>query len=522
MKYLSIIRFLEYCSIDYTKLNIIQIKKVISAEYSLSQNGIISISKLDYTKDSVLQEIEREDFLQRLQYHMIIWSNKALLNFLEKDVIGNNANSWYHHCDNEGFKQFVSPYISYSIDKAMHRFLRDGDIAGASYLFNFFVFVDYVDENKALASTRAFILSTLKLFRNTDKNNYKSNYSKLVIWTKRQAFLFINNLPDSLSDEREDLIIALINFTVEIQLKDRRFCLGISENLIKIINIDTQYSDNIKENHEIYKNKVGGIYRFWMFIKWGFILIFGGRVLIYIIVSLISMVSDCSGNKDKETYPDNEIPTQEYRDPDSMKTAPRSFLNRLIDRSKRKRIYRKTFDYRISYENYMDIHNKYSKMLYDTTCIFVENESLPLIKNDLYYFMVENGKYKEISSLYIFNKTSMYVRYCISDFDDNAMTFFIPPKDSSFVEVHNFGFDIITSVVDFEVVEPEKEGIVRPVLISDSLNMSPHEIQTKHIDKVIHIDNPQKIYDFKIEFDSDSIYIIGKVGRKVEWVYPKL
>ena len=306
MKYLSIIRFFEYCGIDYKKLNITQIKKVVSAEYSLSDNGIISINKLDYTKDFVLQEIEREDFQQRLDYHVVIWSNKALLNFLEKDVVGNNANSWYHLREDEGFRRFVAPYAAYSIDKAMHKFLRNGDVAGASYLLGFLVFVDYVDENQALTSTRTFISDTLKLFKNTSKNNYKSNYSKLGVWTKKQAFLFINNMPDSLSEEREDLIIALINFTVEIQQKDRRFCFAVSENLIKVVNVDSQNAELIKANHSIYKKNVSGSYRFWRYLRLGLIYIFFGKILIFIIAFLIGLVSKCTGSDNEKSTPEKE------------------------------------------------------------------------------------------------------------------------------------------------------------------------------------------------------------------------
>ena len=524
MKYLSIIRFFEYCGIDYKKLNITQIKKVVSAEYSLSDNGIISINKLDYTKDFVLQEIDREDFQQRLDYHIIIWSNKALLNFLEKDVAGNNANVWYYLRENEGFRQFISPYMAYSIDKAMHKFLRNGDMAGASFLLDFLDFVDYVDENQALTSTRSFISDTLKLFKNTSKNNYRSNYSKLGVWTKKLAFHFINNLPDSLSEEREDLVIALINFTVEIQKKDRRFCFAVSENLTKVVDIDPQHTNLIKENHSVYKKNVSGGYRVWRYIKLGVIYLFFSRILLFIIVFLVGLVSKCTNGDDEKFTSDKDSPKTEYID--YSETAPRGFLGRLIARGNQIKKDREIREYRmfnIQYQDYMDIHDKYTEMLYDTTYIFVENESIPLIFDDLYYFMVENERSKEISSLCLVNKTGQdVIRYCITDFKDEALTFLILPQDSAFVEVHNSGFDIIASVYDYKKDELPKGITVRPVLLSDSINKSPHVIQTKHIDKDIHIDNPAKLYDFMIEFDSDSIYIRGKEGGKVDWIYPKL
>ena len=295
MKYVSIIRLFEYCNIDYLEFNLSKIKKVIAAEYSISDNGIISIGKFDYTKDSVLQEIERDDFAERLQHHHVIWEQKDLLNFLEHDYINDNASQWYYLNTNENFKQFVSPYFAYAFNKAMHKFLRSMFLIKASHLLTLMVFVNYADENDALQSTRAFISESLKLFKNTSKSNYRKNYAKLKIWAKQPVYLFINNLPASLSGETEDLVIALINFTVEIQFKDRRFCLDVSENLIRVSCVQQEHLKHIRDNHAIYKAKIGAGYYIRRYLKWAAIIIFGGRVLIYVLAFLIGLVSKCTG-----------------------------------------------------------------------------------------------------------------------------------------------------------------------------------------------------------------------------------
>ena len=298
MKYLSIIRLFEFCGVNYANLSILQIKKIISAEYSLADNGIISIDGFDYTKDAVLQEIEHEDFTQRLQYHSIIWKNKALLNFLEHDTINNEADTWRSLSNDDGFKQFISPYFAYSFNKVMHKFLRDTNFAKAALLLKFLTFVNYIDSDQALASIRSFISETLRLFKNTSKDNYKNHYLQISIWAKQPAYLFINNLPDTLSSDIENLIIGLINLTITVQNGDKKLCLGISNNLIKINRADPENAQIIKDNHSIYKKNARSGSSFIRLMVRGFITIFCIKVSIFAIALLIGLVSDCSGKNE--------------------------------------------------------------------------------------------------------------------------------------------------------------------------------------------------------------------------------
>ena len=189
----------------------------------------------------------------------------------------------------------------------------------------------------------------------------------------------------------------------------------------------------------------------------GVIYLFFGRILIFVIAFLIGLVSKCTGSDDEKSTSDKDSPKTEYTD--YSKTAPRGFLGRLIARGnqiKKDREIREYIGQNIQYQDYMDIHDKYTEMLYDTTYIFAENESIPLIVDDLYYFMVENERSKEVSSVCLVNKTGQdVIRYCLTDFKDEAVTFFVLPQDSAFVEVHNSGFDIIASVCDYKKDEPK-------------------------------------------------------------------
>ncbi|MDR2915198.1 MAG: hypothetical protein LBV74_10265 [Tannerella sp.] len=492
MKYLSIIRFFEYCNIGYSEPDLSKIKKIISAEYSLSDNGIISINGLDYTKDAVLQEIERDDFLRRLQFHGLIWDNKDLLHLLEQDLVGEHAESWFYLSENEAFRNFISPYFAYSFNKVMHRYLRNAFLIKAGQWLKFLAFVEYIDENQALTSTRGFISETLKLFKNTSKDTYRYHYPKLIIWAKQPVSLFINTLPGSLSDEKEDLVIALINLTVELQKSDKRLCLGISENLMKVTGLDAVHTDLIKKNHSIFKSKNSAGHSIWSVVRWGFIIVGGTKLFIYVIAILIGLIAKCSSIDDTEK---------------KTKGTYNPYL------------------YDISHQEFLDIRSEYSKILLDTTSVLIQDEPVPLSVANLYYFMIENNPEKEYSTLRIVNKSPLPVDFYIGDEESTLMDFVVHQEgygNPGLIEVHHSSFDIIVSILDSARTRSVMEEKIIPVLISDSLDLSPHTIRTEHPDKTIRIDNLSIIYDFTIEFSRDSIFIYGKDNNRVGWIYRKL
>ncbi len=526
MKYLSIIRFFEYCNIGYSEPDLPKIKKIISAEYSLSDNGIISINGLDYTKDAVLQEIERDDFLRRLQFHGLIWDNKDLLHLLEQDLVGEHAESWFYLSENEAFRNFISPYFAYSFNKVMHRYLRNSFLIKAGQWLKFLAFVEYVDENQALTSTRGFISETLKLFKNISKDTYRYHYPKLIIWAKQPVSLFINALPGSLSDEKEDLVIALINLTVELQKSDKRLCLGISENLMKVTGLDAVHTDLIRKNHSIFRSKNSAGHSIWSVLRWGFIIVGGTKLFIFAFAILMGLIGKCSDNDGSERKNNNPLP--EYEKTEKTSTGNR-FLDRMIgvekiDKKKKKSTYN-PYLYDISHQEFLDIRDEYSKILLDTAYTLIQHEPVPLSVPNLYYFMIENNSGKETSTLRIVNKSLLPVDFYIGDEDGNLMDFVVPQEglgNPGLIEVHHSSFDIIVSILDSARTRSVMEEEIIPVLISDSLDLSPHTIRTEHPDKTIRIDNLSIIYDFTIEFSQDSIFIYGKDNNRIEWIYRKL
>lgn len=484
MKYVSVIRLLEYCNIDYNAPDVSKMKKIIAAEYALSDGGIISIDGFDYTKDSVLQEIERDDFLQRLNHHVYIWNNKDLLGFLEQDQDVDVSTPWFSSNANDDFKQFISPYFAYSFNKVMHRYLRDSSLIKAGQWLTFLVFVDFVDENEALSSTRSFIAETLKLFRNTSKSNYKNHLSQLMVWAEQSVYQFINNLPDSMYDEAEDLAIALINFTVAIQHTDKRLCLSVSENLVQLNKLDERHLSLIRENHKIYKSKVKktpikrilkGIFIVFLLIKI-LPLVLGG------IIGLFSLIFGGERN-------------------DYSKSRKKSYES----------------VYKIGNAEFCGIGEEYAGMLQDTLLVLEKNKPIPLTK-DLYYLMVENHSRKDSTGLQVINHSKQRLNFYISQCDDIAPMDFVIDTGLSFtMDVKHCCFNLMFATIDSSRTKNIAEERVFPILISDSLDLSPRIIQVDYKGKRTHLWNPHEFYEFTIEFTDDSLFIYGKEDHKVEW-----
>ncbi|HCC51756.1 MAG TPA: hypothetical protein DEQ30_06580 [Porphyromonadaceae bacterium] len=500
MKYLSPIRLFEYCDIAYSDPDLSKIKRIISAEYALADNGIIAIDGFDYTKDSILQEIERDDFRQRLVYHDIIWKNKSLLNVLERDSVDEHTDSWFYLSENEDFRQFVSPFFAYAFNKIMHKYLRDFFLLKASAWLKYLAFVNFVDENPALADTRDFISDTLRLFRNTNKSNYKNNLSRIGIWAKQPVYLFINNLPESLSDETEDLVIALINFTVEIQSTNKKLCCNISENLFKITNADERHIETIRKNHKIYKSKVGKKSRWRHFLKWGFIFIFVSKILPFIVGLIIGLFSLIFGwendGKDRSSSGKKKYSAGAKRQKDRDQSI-----------------------YTISGSEFCGIREEYTRILQDTSIVLVTNKPVPLTK-DLYFFMIENNPAKEHSGLRVINRSLQKINCYISGCDEYApMDFVVEPGIRFTMDVRHCCFNIMFAVIDSSRTGRVAEEPVVPVLISDSIDLSPRIIQTDYTDKPLHLWNPEELYDFTIEFSQDSIFIYPKEHNELGWSY---
>jgi hypothetical protein len=261
MQYKSPIRFFEYCHIEISDpeaLNGSRAKKQIAAEFNMEPSGIIRLDEIDYNKQDILSCLESPNMIVQLAFHQKIWAHKSLLHFLESGIVGEQFAADIDTVKEDiPFVGFCSPYFAPQFNKEMKQRLAKDDFDAAADWIVYCQMILLGDGETAFASTTSYLEQAIRLFRNLNKTTFLSRRDEVVAWTKNWA-RFINWLPDNLYSQKDDLAMVLINFCVEIQNADERTCFLISKQMIQLDYVDPSNARLIRENHEIYAEKVAG------------------------------------------------------------------------------------------------------------------------------------------------------------------------------------------------------------------------------------------------------------------------
>lgn len=261
MRYISPIRFYHYCGIediqDAANASVTRLKKLVSTEFAMSDDGILSIDGFSYNKHDILSEIENPDWEKRLQYHLLVWNTKGLLKYLEEDSIRlyESRKDWLHFAKDKEFVKFVSPYFAESYSGIMKYFLNPVVFQNARDWLVYLVFVEEEHQEQALAPLRQFLDNAIRLLKNINKDTYRSKIDDVIPWT-RNCDILINNLPPSLFHYKKDLAEAIINLTVEIQATDISTAFYLSGCLIQFQDLNPNLEKLVKDNHKIYDHIV--------------------------------------------------------------------------------------------------------------------------------------------------------------------------------------------------------------------------------------------------------------------------
>jgi hypothetical protein len=257
MQYQSIIRFFEYAHIEYRSaenFNLTRARKLVQAEFSMQDDGFVVIDGFSYSKNDVLIELERPDFVHRLEEHLHIWENKSLLDLLEKDAVNfSQRPDWYYLSFVPSFKAFVSPYFAPVFDRVMRGILAKNNLKDAAIWMDYIYLVEPDEEEHALKNVRFYLVEAAKFFRNLNDQSFKSRDAELVVWYRTNWSAFINKLPDSLLGYVDELITAIISFTVRIQKASRKICYLLSKEMTLVTNANYTLTKLVRSNHEIYK-----------------------------------------------------------------------------------------------------------------------------------------------------------------------------------------------------------------------------------------------------------------------------
>ena len=255
-QYTSIIRLFLHSnvSIDDATVNVPRIKKQLTAEFDFAKEGFINVDGYNYSKNDVLEELSREDFIDRLHYHKRIWENKAVLSILEdnelrlyelRDQIKTFAND-------TKFDAFFSPYFAVPFNYVSRNYLNDKRLSDVGAWLLFEDFLQGEDREEAFRAIRIFLEENIRTIKNINTDNYKIIRPQIEHWLKPGGSDLLNNLPHEFYGTKNDMVLYLINLTVRIQKINKQDCKNISTELTCVTDITKEYEDLIMNNHKAY------------------------------------------------------------------------------------------------------------------------------------------------------------------------------------------------------------------------------------------------------------------------------
>jgi hypothetical protein len=162
-------------------VNVARIKKQLLAEFDFADGGFINIDDYSYSKNDVLEEIGRTDFLQRLFYHKRIWDHKAVLAILENnelqlDELRTDIKTFSGDTD---FDRFFSPYFVLPFNYISRNFLNKGELIKQAEWLLFEDFLQPEDREEGFGPLRIFLDNNIRLLRNINGDNYKNTRPQL-------------------------------------------------------------------------------------------------------------------------------------------------------------------------------------------------------------------------------------------------------------------------------------------------------------------------------------------------------
>jgi hypothetical protein len=267
IRYSSIVRLLLQFGVDIdSELNLHRIRKQILLEFAVAENGIIQIDDYSYNKNDILEEIDRENFVERWHYHKLIWERIQILEVLEDDFINlDTINDDLNLYRNDYiFKEFISPYFSYSFNNMSKALLSPPKLGKLGLLLTYQDFILAEDMEFAFSGIEKFLHDQVKLFHNISKETYHLHSKSIAHWTSGNWSDFLNRLPNIFYLEKEEIITSLINLTVTLQTKFPKETKAISRQLLYLKNIDQQYINLIVDNHKIYMGEKSYWWVFWL------------------------------------------------------------------------------------------------------------------------------------------------------------------------------------------------------------------------------------------------------------------
>lgn len=258
MQYQSPIRLFIHCGIDYENSDIVRIKKIITAEFAASETGVIIIDGFTYTKNDISRLFDNNRIEDCISNDKFIWQRKILLDCLERNTVdAKELTEWSKllseiQNSNPALIHYISPYLAIAFNNVMRKFLYPTNFVHAAKWLGTLSIIDNIeDRNTALISTRIFIEDFTKALRNVNKDTYTDIFPQTYTWSAGPWYDLINNLPEDFKPVKDKLLRTLVDFTAMIWEKDVQLCYNLSLRMTKVKGLESELERTIKKNHRI-------------------------------------------------------------------------------------------------------------------------------------------------------------------------------------------------------------------------------------------------------------------------------
>jgi hypothetical protein len=261
-------------SLDDLHQNLSTVKKQIQLEFKAAKNGIIVVDGLEYDSNFILTEIENPRLTDTLHFDANILSIPWLDDFINRfhfsfaDNIFSKSYSrtdfskhYYipEEVDSPEFREYISPKMAKSFNTLSRYLLEEDLFLKQKILMNLIAYIKPNDYELAFQYIRLMLNDSIKVIRNSNKDNYIKKGNELERWTINSAGAFINSLPEGFSGGKNEFVRSVVNFSVDIQHKDKRMAYRLSSQLINIEDISHELKKTVRDNHVVLKRRYEGV-----------------------------------------------------------------------------------------------------------------------------------------------------------------------------------------------------------------------------------------------------------------------
>ncbi len=295
MPYQSPLHILESLEIrleELTEEGINRLRKKLLSEFNLNTSITIDIKGKAYTKDAILKTIDRLKDVTNLKDHQYFFERKNLLTWLEnplkskfpqseiKDVFDFYPDDEFRHgILANAFDEYIKHYFKNNHFKKINEVLSFVPRLCDDHSYEIY-------EN--IYSDLAEIVDSINEAQQAPK--IKSDKAKFSFIIEPEWTDFLNNLPDDFEVLRDAYCYAAVNYTVEIQAKDRKWTYEISSQLAQTA-CERDLKDVIDKNHAIYRDNYYNTGSSSEDSMWS-----SPRVIFFAIIIIVRIVASCGSN----------------------------------------------------------------------------------------------------------------------------------------------------------------------------------------------------------------------------------